>query len=74
MTQLEQQQRGLLNLIKNRGLPTDDVYLRQIAGSRELAMVREIAVWWRAFQIEDQCHFTSRLRAFASTGWLCREF
>jgi hypothetical protein len=61
MTQLERQQRGLLNLIKNRGVPLDDAYLRQVAGSRELAMVREIAVWWRAFQIEDQCHFTSRL-------------
>jgi hypothetical protein len=61
MTQLERQQRGLLNLIKNRGIPPEDVYLRQVANSRELAMVREIAVWWRAFQIEDQCHFTSRL-------------
>jgi len=61
MTQLERQQRGLLNLIKNRGLPPDDPYLRQVAGSRELTIVREIAVWWRAFQIEDQCYFTSRL-------------
>jgi hypothetical protein len=61
MTQLEQQQRGLLNLIKGRGAPPEDAYLRQVAGSAELAIVREIAVWWRAFQIEDQCHFTSRL-------------
>jgi hypothetical protein len=61
MTQLERQQRGLLNLIKNRGIPIDDDYLQQVAGSRELAVVREIAVWWRALQIEDQCHFTSRL-------------
>ena len=61
MTQLERQQRGLLNLIKNRGLPPNDPYLRQVAGSRELTIVREIAVWWRAFQIEDQCYFTSRL-------------
>jgi hypothetical protein len=61
MTQLERQQRGLLNLIKNRGAPPEDAYLRQVANSRELAMVREIAVWWREFQIEDQCYFTSRL-------------
>jgi len=61
MTQLERQQRGLLDLIKKRGAPPEDVYLRQVANSRELTMVREIAVWWRAFQIEDQCRFTSRL-------------
>ena len=61
MTQLERQQRGLLDLIKNRGVPPEDPYLRQVANSRELEMVREIAIWWRAFQIEDQCRFTSRL-------------
>ena len=61
MTQLERQQRGLLDLIKNRGLPPDDAYLQRVAGSPELAIVREIAIWWRAFQIEDQCHFTARL-------------
>jgi hypothetical protein len=61
MTQLERQQRALLDLIKKRGAPPEDVYLRQVANSRQLTMVREIAVWWRAFQIEDQCHFTSRL-------------
>ena len=61
MTQLERQQRGLLDLIKNRGVPPEDPYLRQVANSRELEMVREIAIWWRTFQIEDQCRFTSRL-------------
>ena len=61
MTHLERQQRGLLNLIKNRGVSPDDPYLVHVAGSRELALVREIAVWWRAFQIEGQCRFTSRL-------------
>jgi hypothetical protein len=61
MTQLELQQRGLLNLIKNRAAPPEDAYLRRVANSCELAMVREIAVWWRVFQIEDQCRFTSRL-------------
>lgn len=61
MTPLELQQRGLLDLVKNRGAPPDDPYLRRVAGSRGLAMVREIAVWWRAFQLEGQCRFTSRL-------------
>ncbi len=61
MTQLEAHQRGLLDLIKSRGDPSDDPYLRRVAGSRELAMMREIAVWWRALQLETQCYFTSRL-------------
>jgi hypothetical protein len=61
MTQLERHQRGLLDLIKNRGGPAEDAYLQRVATSRGLEIVREIAVWWRAFQIEDQCHFTSRL-------------
>jgi hypothetical protein len=60
MTGLELQQRGLLALLKGRSSP-DDPYLQRVAGSRELAMVREIAIWWRAFQIEVQCRFTSRL-------------
>jgi hypothetical protein len=61
MTELERQQRGLLDLVKNRGTVPDDGYLRQVAGSRELAMVREIALWWRITQIEGQCPFTARL-------------
>jgi hypothetical protein len=61
MTQLERQQRGLLDLVKNRGTVADDDYLRQVAGSRELAMVREIALWWRVTQIEGECPFTARL-------------
>lgn len=61
MTSLEIQQRGLLDLIKCRGTPSDDPYLRLVASSRELAMVRKIAVWWRTFQIEAQCRLTSRL-------------
>jgi hypothetical protein len=61
MTRLELQQRGLLDLVKNRGATPDDPYLRRVADSRGLAMVREIALWWRAFQLEGQCRFTSRL-------------
>jgi len=61
MTSLERQQRGLLALLKGRDCAADDPYLQQVAGSRQLGMVREIAIWWRAFQIDVQCHFTSRL-------------
>ena len=61
MTELEIHQRGLLNLIKSRAVAPNDPYLRHVANSRELAMLREIALWWRAFQIETRCRFTSRL-------------
>jgi hypothetical protein len=61
MMSLELQQRALLHLLKGRGAPPDDAYLQHIAASRELAMLREIAVWWRIFQIERQCRFTARL-------------
>jgi hypothetical protein len=61
MTQLELQQRGVLNLLKSRGTPPRDPWLRLVEGSRELAMLRKIAIWWRTFQIEAQCRQTSRL-------------
>lgn len=60
VTELEVQQRGLLALIKGRNAPVEDNYLLRVMGSRELAMVREIALWWRAFQLEVQCPFSSR--------------
>ena len=60
MTSLEQFQRGLLDLIKSRPVPGDP-YLERAAASREIEILREIAVWWRVFQIEAQCHFTSRM-------------
>jgi hypothetical protein len=61
MLTLEAQQRGLLDLVKNRGASPVDPYLRQVEGSPQLAMVREIALWWRVFALEAQCRFTSRL-------------
>jgi hypothetical protein len=61
MTQLELQQRGLLDLIKRRGDRPRDPYLARVSSSAGLRMIREIAIWWRAFQLETQCHFTSRL-------------
>jgi hypothetical protein len=61
MTQLERHQRGVLALIKNRAITLNDSYLELVAGSPGLAMLREIAIWWRALQLEAQCRFTSRL-------------
>jgi hypothetical protein len=61
MITLETYQRGLLDLVKNRGVPPTDPYLRQIASCPELVLVREIAVWWRAFQIETQCPLVARV-------------
>ena len=61
VTKLETQQRGLLALIKGRSTPAEDGYLAQVTGSQELAMVREIALWWRAFQLEVKCPFSARL-------------
>ena len=61
MSSLELHQRGLLNLVKNRGGAPGDPYLELVANSRELAVVRKIALWWRAFALEAQCRFTARL-------------
>lgn len=62
MRTLEQQQQGVLALIKER--PADlggDTWLQRLVSSREIGMAREIALWWRRFQIESQCRYTSRL-------------
>ena len=61
MMSLELYQRGLLDLVKKRGNAPTNPYLRRVAESAELRVVQEIAVWWRVFQIEVQCHFTSLL-------------
>jgi hypothetical protein len=62
MQTLEEQQHALLDLIKGRGgEPPDDPYLAEVVRSPGLAMVREIALWWRALPLTVQCRFTSRL-------------
>ena len=61
MTTLETYQLGLLDLVKNRGTSPSDPYLREVARSRGIVVVREIAVWWRAFQIASQCPLASRV-------------
>jgi hypothetical protein len=56
-------QRALLELIKGTYLLADDTppYLRTVAGSDHLAMVRDVVHWWRAFQATRFCVLTSTL-------------
>jgi hypothetical protein len=61
MTTLETYQRGLLDLVKNRGAAPTDPYLAKVASSHGIVVVREIAVWWRSFQIGSQCPLVSRV-------------
>lgn len=61
MTTLETHQRGLLDLVKNRRLLQTDPYLRRVENGPEIAIVREIAIWWRTFQIETQCPLVARV-------------
>lgn len=62
MSNLGELQRGLLCLVKGRPIEVRlDSYLASVAASRELLLVKEIALWWRAFSLESYCLFTSRL-------------
>ncbi len=80
MMDLEEQQRTLLALIKKRLLEPNgiDEYLQRVAASEQLALLREIALWWRALGIERNCPLTAqllkRLGRFELTveGFYCR--
>jgi len=61
MSTLAAQQRDLLALIKDRPVAVQDPYARSLIGSERVALVRTVAVRWRAYQIEAQCRYTSRL-------------
>ena len=57
---LATRQRQLRDLIKGRGVPVDaDPYVRDVATSPGLDMVREIVLWWRALGIERTCPLTA---------------
>lgn len=60
---LQSIQTGLCSLIKSKPDATllQDDYLRFVAESHHLALVKKIALWWRKIQIEGYCHLTSRL-------------
>jgi hypothetical protein len=61
LSSLEIQQRGLLSLIKDRAPVLQDPYLQQVSESRELVLIRRIALWWRLYALERQCRFTGKL-------------
>jgi hypothetical protein len=60
---LAEHQRKLLSMIKGSYRPSveDEPYLQAVAGSDQLELVREIATWWRIFDLERYCALTSRL-------------
>ena len=60
---LSEHQRKLLGMIKGTYHPTgaDEPYLQALTGSDSLSLVREIATWWRIYDLERYCALTSRL-------------
>jgi hypothetical protein len=61
MSSLAAPQRGVLALIKNREIKERDAWINSIERSPQLEMLREIALWWRCFQLSAQCRFTTLL-------------
>lgn len=62
MPSLAEHQRAMLALMKGRPVPQSaDAYHAQIAPGKELALLREIAVWWRVLAIERACPSAARL-------------
>ncbi len=60
MMTLEDLERGLVDAIKGRTALVPP-YSRCVPVSSTLGVVRKTALVWRAFQLESQCPFTSRL-------------
>jgi hypothetical protein len=62
MSTLAEYQRNMLALIKGRPLPViADQHMLELARSRGLGLLREVAVWWRGFAVESACPWTARL-------------
>jgi hypothetical protein len=62
MSTLAEYQKNMLALIKGRQLPVmTDQHLVELARSRGLGLLREVAVWWRGFAVESACPWTARL-------------
>jgi hypothetical protein len=70
---LSEHQRKLLGMIKGTYHPTgdDEPYLQALTDSDSLGLVREIATWWRIYDLERYCALTARLlkqrRVYEST-------
>jgi len=67
MSTLAEYQKTMLSLIKGRAgaletMPVmTDQHLIELARSRGLGLLREVAVWWRGFAVESACPWTARL-------------
>src|SRR5258708_16257406 len=62
MTALAEYQRQIRDLLKNRTAgELNDPHLEAVARSRELNLLRDIAVWWRELAVNEQCTWTTRL-------------
>jgi len=61
--ELASHQRKLLGLIKStyEGSNDEDPYIRKVTQSTNLEVIREIAAWWRALNIERYCVLTTSL-------------
>jgi hypothetical protein len=52
-------QEGICALLKSRPLPIEDPQLEALAAAPGLELAREIAHWWRAYQLEQACPLTA---------------
>jgi hypothetical protein len=61
MTSLAEHQRALLDLMRGRApAARGDPYLARVAGSRELAFLREVSLFWCAVGVRSTCPWTAR--------------
>ena len=61
MMDLARQQTALLSLLKSGQSDDRDPYIRDVAASDHLAMLREIILAWRFFDIQRHCRLTATL-------------
>ena len=61
MLRLADHQRALLDLMRGRApRATDDPYIARVAGSRELAFLREVSLFWCGLGMRSTCPWTTR--------------
>lgn len=59
---LAEYQQTMLDLLKGRASAEfADAHLSDVAQSAGLGLLREVAVWWRGFAVENNCPWTSQL-------------
>lgn len=75
LAQLRQRQRAVLALLKGREpdarAMADDGWLRQVAASPRLDMLRDIDRFWKEHSLRERCPFTAGL--LNARGWLHAE-